>query len=345
MRAVRPLEGVTVLEVGDDIALAVCGKYLAALGANVHIIADHVESRFASSVPESAAAAILSAYLDEGKTVLPDLAADTPQRSFDIVLGQPERAADGVRETDEHAIRVRISDFGDAGPQRDWQSTELVMQAATGLLSLVGEPDRVPVKLGGRQIDYSTGMIALTGVMIALTARDADPARRGQEVAVSRFEAAAFLEWKGRVFEQIGNSLTRGERSGPVVITCSDGHFGFYYREADWPNVVSVFDADELRVPLFDTHPSRIEHRGELADVLSRLARDVTQQELYERLQAVGVPVAPVYDLDGLQRSPQYRDREFLVENATLGAGSVQPAIPVRFNGRRPDEGMRRVVS
>ncbi|MGE4428449.1 MAG: CoA transferase, partial [Solirubrobacteraceae bacterium] len=141
---------------------------------------------------------------------------------------------------------------------------------------------------------------------------------------------------KGRVSVQAGNELVRGERSGPLVLRCSDGFFGLYYRASDWDRVLSVFNDPALREPPFDTHPGRLQHPVELVAQLERTTLQRTQAELYEALQRMRVPAGPVMTADHLVRSQQFVAREFLVPLEVDGEHAVQPAVPVTFNGQRP---------
>jgi crotonobetainyl-CoA:carnitine CoA-transferase CaiB-like acyl-CoA transferase len=314
----HPLHGIRVLECGDDLALAFCGKYLAALGADVFL---ESVSRLQDESPW------VRAYVDDGKHAR----AGSGIEHIDIVL--TTNHARGPAAPD--AIRVIISDNGSSGPQSAWKGGEIIAQASAGLMHLVGEPERAPLQLGGHQIDYSAGLMAFTASMIALTGRCLN-GQAGQDIEISRLEAAAYIEWKGRVYSQAGNELTRGELSGPVVIRCLDGYFGFYYRASDWPKVLELFDAPVLRQPPFDTHQGRVEHRVEFAELLSHLCSKISGTELYHRLQALNVPAGPVYDAHALLSSQQYGIRDFFYPNTSAGPGAVQPGVAVRFNGLRP---------
>lgn len=319
---VQPLRGITVREHGDDLALAFCGKYLAALGATVHL---QDGDRLTAHGPW------VRAYVDDGKIASP---ADSAQ--VDAVL-----TADPDQNVPSGVIRVLITDNGVEGPRSQWLGGELIAQANSGLAHLVGEPGRPPLQLGGHQIDYSAGLMAFTGLMIALTSQMLRAPHPTCDIQVSRLEAAAYVEWKGRVYSQAGNDFRRGELSGPVVMTCLDGYFGFYFRPTDWPAVLTVLDAPELREPPFDTQVGRVSHRVELAAALSRASAHITAEDLYERLQRVGVPAGPVLDAEALLSSPQYAHRAFFEPNVRAGYGVVQPAIPVQFNGVRPSGAVR----
>jgi crotonobetainyl-CoA:carnitine CoA-transferase CaiB-like acyl-CoA transferase len=313
-----PLSGLRVLELSDDIALAFCGKYLAALGAEVTLSTPGLGFR---QVPDA-----MSDYLDHGKLVG---ASEGEHADYDIVL---ETASTALGSRSQEQIRVLISDFGTVGPDAGWKGTELTLQAAGGLLALVGDRNREPLQLGGHQVAYSAGSLAFTGAMTALAERDRSGV--GQDVIVSGLETVAYLEWKGRVYDQVGTPLSRGERSGPMIVHCSDGHFGFYYRSTDWKGVLSVFDDERLRAPEFADHPSRIRHRDALKQILESILVSWTKDDLYRALQAAGVPAGPVCTPTDLMQSPQYRHRDFLVPGP---GGGVMPALPVRLNGRRPE--------
>ncbi|MGE4427630.1 MAG: CoA transferase, partial [Solirubrobacteraceae bacterium] len=215
------MSDLTVVEYGDDLAAAFCGKHFADLGATVLL------ARQPHLGDEDAA---LRAYLDNAKRPL----SATPVRIDVAIVPHGETAAPAT-------ITVHISDFGETGPQAAWGGGALVAQASSGLLDLIGDPSREPVALGGHQIDDATGWAAFTGAQIALAGIELGNGPAEQTVRVSRLEVAAYIEWKGRVYVQAGNELVRGERSGPLVLRCSDGFFGLYYRASDWDRVLSVF--------------------------------------------------------------------------------------------------------
>ncbi|MGW0177209.1 CoA transferase [Rhodococcus sp. NPDC003322] len=311
-----PLADLTVVEYGDDLAAAWCGKHFADLGATVLLAHDN------HLVQERAA---LRAYVDGGKTVLRAL----PDRVDVAIVPQGSGGSDA-------AVTVHISDFGETGPQATWRGGDFLAQASSGVMSLIGDPNRSPLALGGHQIDDTTGWMAFTGAQIALTAIELGNGPVRQAIRVSRLEAAAYVEWKGRVYVQAGNDLIRGERSGPVVIRCADGYFGFYYRAVDWERVLSVLDDPVLRSAPFDSHPSRLQHPAQLVARLEEIVAGYTQADLYRALQAVGVPAGPVLTAEQLVNSEQYNARDFLVPLTIDGVTVLQPAAPVTFNGARP---------
>ncbi|WP_067650865.1 CoA transferase [Nocardia harenae] len=315
MSGLRPLAGLRVAELDHSPALAVCGMYLAGLGAEL--------TDFAAA--ERGADSALADYLGADKRAAAEPFDPREAGAYDILLCTRPPA-----ELPAHVIAVVVSPFGRTGPRAGWQGGDFLAQAASGLMSLIGDADDAPLAMGGHQIEYTAGVAAFTATMVALRARDRDGL--GQIVETSLFETAAYIEWKGRMYQQAGNELRRGDRSGPIVTRCADGYFGFYYREIDWPAILRVFGSARLSDPRFATHADRSANQDELIAVLDELSRDLRRDELYRRLQAERVPVGPVFDAADLLGSPQYAERAFFTP---LGGDGVRPELPVTFNGAR----------
>jgi crotonobetainyl-CoA:carnitine CoA-transferase CaiB-like acyl-CoA transferase len=318
MSGVRPLAGLRVGELDHAPALAVCGKYLAGLGADVVV--------FPSAAPHSDAA--FFDYLNDGKRRLQPPVDSDDLADYDVLL-----CARPPGDLPDRVIVVVITDFGRVGPKSDWVGGDFLAQAASGLMSLVGSANAAPLAMGGHQIEYTAGVAAFTATMAALHARERDGL--GQVVETSLFEAAASIEWKGRILQQVGTELRRGgDLSGPVVTRCSDGFFGLYYRDSDWAAVLRVFDCERLsNDPRFATRASRQQHQTELVEVFSDLSKEITRDELYRRLQAEHVPAGPVMEVADLLKSAQYREREFFAP--LRDSNGLQPGLPVTFNGAR----------
>jgi crotonobetainyl-CoA:carnitine CoA-transferase CaiB-like acyl-CoA transferase len=216
--ASRPLDGLRVVELGSSLAGAFCGKLLAAFGAEV-IKVEPPEGDpnrrlgpFAGDRPDREAS-LTYLYLNTGKLGLTlPLGSAAGQRALrrlladvDVVLdglghGQLDRLGLGYADLAAQSpglVLTAITPFGDDGPYRDLLDGELVLLALGGLLNMVGEPEREPLRLGGYQAQYVTGLSALTGTLAALFARDLSGL--GQRVEVSAHESVAFVEWKSGI--------------------------------------------------------------------------------------------------------------------------------------------------
>jgi crotonobetainyl-CoA:carnitine CoA-transferase CaiB-like acyl-CoA transferase len=330
-----PLSGVRVVEHGASPAVAMCGKLLAELGASVSIVGGGSDTRFGTG----RLARATSLFLDRGKGGASAAEFETLIGETDILLADHLSGdADALRQVAPQLILAHFTKWGEQGPKAGRPSSELVAQAAGGLLALLGEPTREPLMLAGRQAAYSAGFLGFSAVMAALSHRDqlvrqGKPAT-GQRIELSDLEAIAFLEWKGPVYYQASGALVpRGKENGPLVLPCADGHFAFFYSPPDWPAIVEMFGSlPALADERFATSAGRIAGEAELKSILSDLTRNRAKHELYHMAQARGVPAGAVETIADLRASPQYAATSFLRPLP----GGAEPSLPFTFNGVRP---------
>ncbi|MGX9430589.1 MULTISPECIES: CoA transferase [Bradyrhizobium] len=340
LRVGLPLHALAGVVIGNDPATGMAAKLLLSLGVNVvHVLRDACQATF----PPSPEGDYLSSFLFRGmESIVVGAAPDRARSAIgaaDIIL-HSDADADFLglvadRLIEKGAIIAQATPWGERGPRWAEPSSELILQAAGGLVYLLGKPGRPPIMLGGHQAAYSTGMQLFTGIMIALTERDRSGV--GQFVRTSYFETVAFLEWKGGTFYQAdGVILERGRSTGPLILPTKDGHVAFYYRDIDWPRVVELFDDDQLRNPKFDTIRGRIAHEPELTAILEEHTRKAAKHELYRAAQSLGIPIGSVETIRDLLDSKQYAAQHFLEAcDPADGDGCTQPSLPFTFNGRR----------
>jgi crotonobetainyl-CoA:carnitine CoA-transferase CaiB-like acyl-CoA transferase len=355
-----PLTGLLVLELGSSIAGAYCGKLMAAFGADVVKIeepsGDPVRRRgpFAGDQPDRERG-LLHLYLDTGKRSVTlavgeptgrDLLAGLIARADVVLNGGPaglELAALTDRQVSElnpAAVLAHVTAFGREGPYVDYLDTDLVLLALGGLLSLLGHPGKPPVRLGGQQAYYQTGLAALNGILTALFVRDHDG--HGQVVEVAAQEVIAFTEWKSAVYYQANHRRrTRGGLDSQwIVVRCQDGFLGFVYRIQNWPQILELIGDPELAGERFATRALQIRNREAMRAIIERWTSARKKSDVYHSAQALGIPVGMVADMADIVASDQYRYRAFLepVDHPATGAASY-PATPAEFNGVRPRTG------
>ena len=198
-----PLSGIRVLDLTDETA-AFAGRILADLGADVVILEppEGIRTRFlkpaitADSVPATERSFLHQYFNANKRSVVVDPAdRDAHEHlaaSADVVIATPPfRLPQTVAEAvNPNVIYVSVTPFGRGGPWRDRTANDLVSLAAGGLLYLSGEPKGVPVQ-GGAHPSYTiTGLVAATGVMIALHNGG------GAHLDISRQEATAMLTFQ-----------------------------------------------------------------------------------------------------------------------------------------------------
>ena len=166
---------------------------------------------------------------------------------------------------------------GDAATQIP--ASEFTVLALGGVLNMIGEPDREPLRLGGHQAAYAAGLSAFTGLVAALCgAARATP----EVVRVSLLETAVWLNWKN-----VATVATGGEAPGRTgraadwpVLRCADGWVALVYQDADWPAIRELANNDpRLADPAFATAAGRRSRAGEIASIIERYLANMTRAE------------------------------------------------------------------
>ena len=180
---------------------------------------------------------------------------------------------------------------------------DLLLQAMSGLMSVTGEPDGRPLKVGAALVDMVCGLHAAIGILAALRARERDGS--GQRVEVNLMDSAlAGLVNQGSAYVMAGVVGGRlGNRHPSIApyetFTASDGDFAVACgNDALFSRLCAAVDAPELAVDeRFATNAARHAHIDELgAELAPRFARQ-TKAEWVLRLSDAGVPAGPINDI------------------------------------------------
>lgn len=213
--------------------------------------------------------------------------------------------------------------------------SELAVQALGGLMHMIGEPARKPLKLGGHQASYAAGLTAFTGLAAALAARDTG--QRAPAVRVSLAEVLQWVNWKAASGAAAsGTSPGReGRNSEFQTMPCRDGHVAVVYTVTQWPALRRLIADPRLEDPKFATRAGRRQHIAHLYDILTPWFADKTRDEIGRTAQAKGVPFGPIFTPAELLANEQYLARSFLAEMTHPTAGRLlMPQLPVQWNGR-----------
>ena len=353
----RPLDGVRVLDLTSSLAGPYCTQILGALGAEV-VKVEHPqrgdEAR-AWGPARFRGGSVMFFAANAGKRSLAlDLKAPAGR---DALLRLAERAdvlvesmrpgtavrlglgADDVRGRNERLVYCSIGAYGSRGPLAHLPGYDPLMQAASGIVSLTGEPDRPGVRVGTSLVDQGTGTWAALAILAALHERDRTG--RGGVVDLSLYETALAL-----VGYHVAGYLGTGEppagRRGtafPLIapyeaFEAADG--SLLVAAANDRLFAALCDALELPEvaadPRFATNPLRVEHREALLPPLRSRFRERGAAEWLERLERAGVPAAPVREIPEVAEHEQTRALGIL--QRLDGADSV--GVPFALDGERP---------
>lgn len=340
-----PLQRFTLVEVNDRdvplclrLATSLAGKIAADLGATVLKIeppgGDPV--RRAPPLLSQGESALFQFLNTSKRSLVLDLAGEAGRAALarlldtaDVALfEEPASVAAMVRAG--KATPVEIAAFPVEMNAAARPVSEFTLLALGGLLHMVGEPERKPLRLGGHQASYPAGLTAFTGLAAALAARDAG--HKAPAVRVSLAEVLQWVNWKAASgADAAGTSPGReGKSSEFQIVRCKDGHVAVVYTVSQWPATRTLIGDPRLLDAKFNTRAGRRQNVAELYEIIAPWFAGKTRADIQSTAQAKGVPFGPVFSPAELLDTEQYVSRGFF---ATLGAYRV-PQLPVQWNGR-----------
>lgn len=229
-------------------------------------------------------------------------------------------------------VYCSISGFGQTGPNASKPGYDLMAQGFGGIMSLTGQPDGEPMKVGVGIADVMCGMYATIGILAAL--RHRDQTGEGQHIDVALVDSQ--IAW---LINEGVNHLTSGQlpkRRGNghpnivpyQVFACADGHVIVAVgNDTQFQRFCDFLEVPELVAdPLYATNPARLANRdGLLAQIIPLLAARPTA-DVIAGLEARKVPVGPVQTLDQVFGSDQVKARDMIatIPTADAKAGEVR---------------------
>ena len=354
MTELRPLAGIRVVDVTSSLAGPTATQLLAALGADVvkvePLAGDHSRA-WGPPFLEGGGAMFLAA--NAGKRSLAVELGD--ERGGEIVLRLVDRAdvflqslrpaaaerhglgADALRARNPRLVHCSIGAFGVNGPLSDRAGYDPLLQAASGIMSVTGEADGPPVRVGLSLIDLGTGVWAALGVLAAVYERERTGV--GRTLELSLYETALSLlatqlvgylgagvvpARDGSAFPQIAPYQVFATRDGELMIVAGNDKL--------FAALCDVLGLPELIAdPRFLANSDRVANRTELVALLGERTRQRSSEELLGALVAAGVPASPVHDVGQAARDPQTESLGIL---QSLG-DFVTVAAPLSADGER----------
>jgi crotonobetainyl-CoA:carnitine CoA-transferase CaiB-like acyl-CoA transferase len=352
-----PLDGITVLDLSRVLAGPSCTQMLGDLGAEIiKVERPGVGDETRTWGPPFVRDAGGTETTESGYY----LSANRNKRSVSINFARPEGAA-LVRRLLERAdvlienfkvgglseyglayaqlcrefprlVYCSITGYGQDGPYAARPGYDLMAQGAGGIMSVTGESDGPPVKVGVAVNDVMSGLYAAVAILSAL--RHRDRTGRGQHIDIALLDVqVAWLYNVGLNYLLSGKVPGRWGTAHPntvpyQVFPTSDGHVILgANNDTQFRRLCDVAGAPELAAdPRFSTNSMRLKHRTELVERVAGLTRKHTTQDWVERLEAAGLPCGPVNTIDRVFDDPQVLHREMKISMA-------HPASPVPLIG------------
>ncbi len=346
---VGPLEGVTVIDASQVLVGPFCTMQLADLGADVikverPSVGDQTRgwypprfgdeeglSAYYASVNRNKRSITLNLKDERGQAVLRDLVEDADVFVENFRVGTTEQWGldyGTLSTSNPDLIYCSLSGYGEWGPAARDPAYDLIMQAESGFMSITGEPDGPPVRVGVAIADIGAGMYATQAILAALFRRafaDAD----GQKIDVSLFDGQlAWLSYMASSYFATGEPPSKMGSRHPTIVPYQafptrDGHVVVAAAsEKLWRRLCRALDRPALlEDERFATNADRVAHRDDLEALLSTEFETYTTEEALTLLEAADVPAAPVRDLAEAFEHPQVESRGMLqtVDHPRLG--------------------------
>lgn len=340
------LSGIRVLELANFMAGPFCGMLLADMGAEVIKVENPSVGDYTRTTPpfvngESAGfmalnrnkkSVTLNLKSDEGRALFLDLAA-----TADVILEnfRPGTMTDlgidyeAVRAVRPDVIYCSASGFGQTGPYSQRPGFDLILQGMSGIMSITGEPEGAPVKVGVPIADLTCALFGSYAILSAYVARQRTG--QGQRIDLSLFESAVALGvWETSGYfanGQVPGRLGSAHRvSAPYqAFKTQDGYITLGATTPNqWPKLCQGIGRPDLEHdPRFATNADRMANVAELAQIIeSALVTEPTSHWL--ALFEPHFPCGVLNTYAQVLADPHLKARDFLLEMEHPKAGTVR---------------------
>jgi formyl-CoA transferase len=364
-KALKPLEGVRVLDLSRVLAGPWCTQLLADLGAVVtkierpghgddtrhwgppwHGEGDERVAAYFLSCNRGKKSAAIDFAQPEGAALVQKLAerADVVIENFKV--GGLEKFgldAKALRTANPQLIYASITGFGQDGPYAERAGYDYIIQGMGGLMSITGLPDGVPgggpMRVGVAVVDLFTGLYTCAAILSALYARE----KSGQGTTI---DMALFDTQLAMLANQASNALISGNdppRQGnthPNIVPYQP------FDAADEPIIIAVGnDRQFARLAEICGHPewisderfasneARVAHREEMVRLVAEAIRLRPAEVRLDQLDAAGIPAGPINRISHALADIQAQHRQMI---RTI-AGVPLVGSPIRLDGARAD--------
>jgi formyl-CoA transferase/CoA:oxalate CoA-transferase len=240
-------------------------------------------------------------------------------------------------------VYASISGYGQTGPDAHRAGYDAIAQARSGIMSVTGEADGPPVRVGVSSADLVAGMWATIGILAAL--HEKQRTGTGQWVDISLLDGSvSWLTYVSSGYFASGNIPQRYGSAHPTIapdqaFATSDGFVMVAVgNDGLWRKFANAIGRTDLAEdPKFATNPSRVAHRRTLIPLLEDIMRIRTAGEWVAMLDSAGVPVGPIQTVDQALQDPQVLARGMVAELVHPTAGPMKVVgCPVRLTRTPP---------
>jgi formyl-CoA transferase len=347
------LDGIRILDLSRVLAGPFCTQLLGDLGAEVIKIEQpgkgddtrqwgppwfHGESAYYLSCNRNKKSVTVNLQMDAGRALIRQFVPHCDVLVENFKVGAMEKWELGyaaLRELNPRLIYCAITGYGQTGPLASRPGYDFIIQAQGGIMSITGEAEGEPSKVGVAVADIVTGLYALNAILAALFHRERTG--EGQFIDIALLDAQ--VSWLANVAM---NHLISGEppkrygNAHPNVVpyhtfATADGHLALGVgNDGQFQRLCERLGLPELaHDPRFHTNAGRVQNRGMLIAQLQKIFLQRTAAEWVELLTAAGIPAGPINTVAQILADPQIAAREMVVEIVHASGAPLKLLGPV----------------
>ncbi len=353
------LDGIRILDLSRVLAGPWCTMTLADLGADVIKIENpkdgddtrswgptfaQGESAYFLCTNRNKRSVAVDLSTPDGQRIIRELALQCDVVVENFKAGALDRYGldyESLRKVREHLIYCSISGYGRTSPLAGRAGYDYVVQAEAGLMSITGEPDGEPMKVGVAVADLFTGMYAVQAILAAIIARRNDG--QGQLIDLALFDCQLAM---------LANVASATLVSGQEPVRFGNAHASVVPYQVlptrDSEIVLAVGNDRQFKLlcdvvlehpeiaddPRYSTNVARLAHRDTLIPLLTDLMRSRDAADWHQRLASTGIPTGTVRSVGAALHSPESQARQMVttVQHPTIGPLQLV-ASPIRMSG------------
>jgi crotonobetainyl-CoA:carnitine CoA-transferase CaiB-like acyl-CoA transferase len=360
---IGPLSGLRVLDLTRVLAGPTCTQMLGDLGAEVikierpeagddtrgfapPFVPNTKESAYFVGVNRNKKSVTLDIAKPEGQAIIHKLLehCDILVENFKVgALAKYGLGYEQLAKTHPRLIYCSITGFGQTGPYAPRPGYDALIQAMGGVMSLTGEPNGSPQKVGVPVADLFAGLYGCIGILAAVNHRNSTG--QGQQIDIGMLDThVAWLANQGMNYLATGENPPRLGNQHPNIapyqeFPTKDGYLILAVgNDPTFERFCKAFGQEALLAdPRFATNPIRVQNRQLVTDTLTPVMKSKTTAEWIDALEALKIGCGPINTLEQVFADPHVQAREMVVEMAH-GSGETVKVIanPVKLSATPP---------
>ncbi|MEY4794697.1 MAG: hypothetical protein RL724_1633 [Pseudomonadota bacterium] len=360
---IGPLTGLRVLDLTRVLAGPTCTQMLGDLGAEVikierpeagddtrgfapPFVPNTKESAYFVGVNRNKKSVTLDIAKPEGQAIIHKLLehCDILVENFKVgALAKYGLGYEQLAKTHPRLIYCSITGFGQTGPYAPRPGYDALIQAMGGVMSLTGEPNGSPQKVGVPVADLFAGLYGCIGILAAVNHRNSTG--QGQQIDIGMLDThVAWLANQGMNYLATGENPPRLGNQHPNIapyqeFPTKDGYIILAVgNDPTFERFCKAFGQEALLAdPRFATNPIRVQNRQLVTDTLTPVMKSKTTAEWIDALEALKIGCGPINTLEQVFADPHVQAREMVVDMAH-GSGEKVKVIanPVKLSATPP---------